>query len=236
MGGGGYSDHFKHYLIWNKGDESDPITFRKYIANMTVSTGKYARDQLFHAIPRNNNFTTVHFMFFLHHKVKKKQVLNRLPFILSEEIPVNPNYFINRSGINIATMGIWDKAKCAFTNPDDLHNEEAKESMFEVTGLMSLSLDQDPQATLENQIGNFDELDLQKFYAHAQEKDDETLTIASRSHQIGRKFQEQANTVSTPGLNIAHVDDVSITSGLTRDADADDDASLLGEDPLIFTQ
>ena len=52
--------------------------------------------------------------------------------------------------------------------------------MFEDTGLKALDLDQDPQDTLKNKMGNFDETDIYKVYAQAQVKDDETVTIASR--------------------------------------------------------
>ena len=51
-------------------------------------------------------------------------------------------------------MGIWDKEKRTFTNPNELHNEEAMEVMFEGTGIAALYLDQDPQAALKNKTGN----------------------------------------------------------------------------------
>ena len=51
---------------------------------MTGKTGKYARDQLYHAISRDNNHTTVHLIYFTHHKVEATQVFNGLPCILSE--------------------------------------------------------------------------------------------------------------------------------------------------------
>ena len=62
------------------------------------------------------------------------------------------------------------------------------EGMFRGTGITALDLDQDPQASLKNKMGNFDESDLQKAYAQAQSKYDETITIASRSQHIGRKI------------------------------------------------
>ena len=62
-------------------------------------------------------------------------------------------------------MGIWDKYKRTFNNPNDLHNEELMEGMFEGTGLTALDLDQDPQAALKNKIVNFNEADIQKAYA-----------------------------------------------------------------------
>ena len=55
-----YSEHLKYDLTQYEGDESDLITLRQYLANMTGKTGKYAVDQLFHAISRDNNPTTVH--------------------------------------------------------------------------------------------------------------------------------------------------------------------------------
>ena len=51
-------------------------------------------------------------------------------------------------------------------------------------------------------MSNFDEEDIQKGYARAQGKDDETLTITSISRQIEKKIQAHTNTVSPPGINI----------------------------------
>ena len=86
-------------------------------------------------------------------------------------------------------MGILDKDKRTFTYPNEIHNEEAMEGMFNVTGITALYLDQDPQDALKNKIGNFDKTDLQKAYSWAQGNDDKTVTTASRSRQIGRKLQ-----------------------------------------------
>ena len=122
-----YLDPIEYYLPQDKGHESNPITLWQYLANITVKTGKYARDKLFHAISHDKNPTTVHFVYFPHNKVLTTQVLNRLPCILSEELIINPNDSITRSGIEQATMGIWDKKKRTLTNPNELHNEEAME-------------------------------------------------------------------------------------------------------------
>ena len=65
-----YSDHLEYDLPQDKGDESDPITFRQYLANMTAKTENYAGYQLFHAIYHGNNTTTVSFMYFTHHEVE----------------------------------------------------------------------------------------------------------------------------------------------------------------------
>ena len=46
-------------------------------------------------------------------------------------------------------MGIWDKDKLTFADPNELHNEEAMEGVFKGTGLVALDLDQDPQAYLK---------------------------------------------------------------------------------------
>ena len=89
---------------------------------MTAKTDKYAGDKLFHAISRDNDPTTVHFMYFPHHKVESMQVLSIIPCIIAKEILINPNYFITRSGIERATMGIWDKDKRSFTDPNELHH------------------------------------------------------------------------------------------------------------------
>ena len=91
---------------------------------MTAKTGKYAGDQLFHAISRDNDPTAVHFMYFPHHKVEATQFLNGLIYILSEELLINPNNFITRSDIERDNMGIWDTEKRTFTVPNELHNEE----------------------------------------------------------------------------------------------------------------
>ena len=97
---------------------------------MTAKTGKYAGDQLLHAIYRENDPTTLHFIYFPHHKVASAQVLNGLPCIISEELLVSPNNFITISGIDQATMCIWDKYKPTFTKTNKLHNEEYTEGMF----------------------------------------------------------------------------------------------------------
>ena len=69
-------------------------------------------------------------MYFPYHEVEATQVLNGLTCILSEELLINPNYFITKSGIDLDTMGIWERDKRTFTNPDEQHNEEAMEVMF----------------------------------------------------------------------------------------------------------
>ena len=65
-------------------------------------------------------------------------------------------------------------------------------------------------------MGNFDEAGLRKSYAWSQGKYDETVTIASRSRQIGRKMQSQTKTAFPTGLNIAPSEDHSIKSGITQ--------------------
>ena len=77
-------------------------------------------------------------------------------------------------------MGVQDNDKSTFTNLNELHNVEGMEGMFKVTGLTALHFDQDPQAVLNNKMGNFDEADLQKAYAQARVKYEETVIIASR--------------------------------------------------------
>ena len=44
--GGVYSDHLEYDLPQDKVDESDPITFKQYLAYNTVKTGKHFGDQL----------------------------------------------------------------------------------------------------------------------------------------------------------------------------------------------
>ena len=83
---------------------------------MTAKMGNYTGDQLFYAIYCDKNPTTVHVMYFHHHKVEATQVINVLPCILIEERLTNPHDLINRSGIKKSTMGKWDKEKCTFTN------------------------------------------------------------------------------------------------------------------------
>ena len=100
--------------------------------------------------------------------------------------------------------------------------------MFKVTGLTALYLYQDPQAVLKDKMGNFDESDLQKYYAPAQGKDYKLVTIASRSRQIGRKLQARTRKASTPSFNIAPETEPSITLGLTQEDSEDEDDSLLG--------
>ena len=93
-------------------------------------------------------------MYFPHHKVEATQDFNGMPCIIYEDLLIKTNDFITISGIEIYTMGIWDKEKRTFTNPNELHNEEAMEVMFEGTGIAALYLDQDPQAALKNKTGN----------------------------------------------------------------------------------
>ena len=100
-------------------------------------------------------------------------------------------------------MGTWDKEKRTLTDPDELHKDEATEGMFKNTVIAALDLDQDTQAALNNKMGSFDEADLHKSYAREQDKDDETVTIASRSHQIVRKIKARKNTAPPSGFNIA---------------------------------
>ena len=69
---------------------------------------------------------------------------------------------------------------------------------------------------LKNKIGNFDEADLQKYYARAQGKYNETVTIAIRSLQIGKKLQAQTNTEPSPVYNTAPSQYPSIKSGLNQ--------------------
>ena len=71
-----YSYHLEYDIPQCEGDEYDPIVFRQYLANITANMSKYARDQLSHAIYRNNDPTTVHFMLFTHHNLEATQVLN----------------------------------------------------------------------------------------------------------------------------------------------------------------
>ena len=77
-------------------------------------------------------------------------------------------------------------------------------------------------------MDNFDEADVQKAYAQAQGKDDETVTLSSRLKQIGRKIQTRTKTAHLPGFNIAPAEYPSITSGLTQEAVEDEDVLLLG--------
>ena len=53
-------------------------------------------------------------------------------------------------------MGIWDKENCTFNNPNELHNEEAKEGISEGTGLTELYFYQEPKAALNNKMVNID--------------------------------------------------------------------------------
>ena len=104
-------------------------------------------------------------MHFPHHKIETTQVLNGRHCILLEELLINPNNLITISGIDQATMVIWDKDKHTFTEPNDLYNEEDMEGMLEGTGLMALDIYQDPQSVLKIKMGHFDESGLQKYYA-----------------------------------------------------------------------
>ena len=66
---------------------------------MTEKIGKYPRDQLFHAIFRKNDPTTIFFVYFPHHKVEANQALRGLTCIISEELLFNAKDVITRSWI-----------------------------------------------------------------------------------------------------------------------------------------
>ena len=85
-------------------------------------------------------------------------------------------------------MSIWDKDKRTFTNPNDFHNKESMDSMFEGTCLTELDIYQNPQSSLKNKMSIFDEADLQKSYDRAQRKDYGNVTIEIRSRHIRRKL------------------------------------------------
>ena len=178
---------------------------------MTAKTGRYYGDQLFHPISCDNDPTKVYFMYFPHHKVKATHFLNGLSSNISEELFIKPNDFITRSVIDRSTMGIGDKEKRTFADPNELHNEEAMEVIFEDTGIAALYLDQNPQAVLKKKMKNLYEADLQKSYAQAQGKDDETVTIASISRQIVRKIKAWTKIDPPLGFNIAPAEYPSIT-------------------------
>ena len=55
-----------------------------------------------------------------------------------------------------------------------------------------------------------------KLISRAQVKDDETVTIASRSRQIVRKLQAHTKTAPPPGFNIAPDEDPYVTSRLKQ--------------------
>lgn len=59
-----YSEHIGYELPQDKEYESDHITFRKYLVHITVKTGKYCGDQLFHTISCGKDRTTINFMYF----------------------------------------------------------------------------------------------------------------------------------------------------------------------------
>ena len=131
-------------------------------------------------------------------------------------------------------MGIWDKEKCTFANPNELHNEESIEGIFKVTGIIALYLDQGPQSVLKNKMVIFYEADLQKDFAQAQGKDYEKVTISGRSRQIGRKLLTHTKIAPPPGFNISPAKDPSITSVLTQEDHEDEYISLLGGASLSF--
>ena len=83
-------------------------------------------------------------------------------------------------------------------------------------------------------MGKFDEADLQKAYAWAQGKYDETVTIANRSRQIGTKLQARTKTVPPSGVNIVTAEDPYITSVLTQEYVEDEDISLLDRASLAL--
>ena len=82
--------------------------------------------------------------------MEETQIINKIKLILSQELLINTNNLITRTGIKRATVGLWYKDKCTFTDPNELHNEESMESIFEGTGITALDLDKDSQFALKN--------------------------------------------------------------------------------------
>ena len=146
-------------------------------------------------------------MYFPPHMVEATLILNGISCIITEELLINTNYLITRSETEQATTGIWDKDKHTFTDPNRLHNEGAMEGMLNRTVIIALDLDHDPRAALKNETVNVDEAGFQKAYTQTQIKDDEKVTIESRSRQIWRKFQAQTNTEYPPSINISPTKD-----------------------------
>ena len=57
-------------------------------------------------------------------------------------------------------MGILNKDKHTFTDPNDINNKKVMGDMFEGTVITELDLDQYPRATLKNKMDAFDDSDL----------------------------------------------------------------------------
>ena len=74
---------------------------------MTTKTGKYSGDQLYDTIYRDKDPTTVHFMYFPHHKVEATQVLNGMTYIISEELLIHPDDLITISGIEREPLWVF---------------------------------------------------------------------------------------------------------------------------------
>ena len=110
------------------------------------------------------------------------------------------------------------------------------EGMFKGTSLLELYLNQDPQAALKNKMGNFNKTDLQRAYAQAQGKYDETVNVAIISCQTVRKIQARTKTESPPCLSISPAKDTSITPGIIQESDEDEDSSQLGGASLDIDQ
>ena len=89
---------------------------------MTVKTGKYPGDKLFHVIPCDNDTTTIHFMYVNHHKIEEPRSSTDYHVFSLNSYSSTPNDFITISGIEITTIGIRDKDKGIFTNPNEIHN------------------------------------------------------------------------------------------------------------------
>ena len=84
--------------------------------------GNHKGDQIFHAVWRGTDATTVSFVFFLQHKTEVARVLNGLPFILADELVINTVDFIPQVGVERATFGTWDSLQHIFTDANYLHN------------------------------------------------------------------------------------------------------------------
>ena len=85
-----YSYNIKYDLPKYERDESKPITFQQYLANMTAKMGKYAGDQLLHAMSCDNNPTTEYFMYLTRHKVNQPKSSTGYPVFSMKSYSSNP--------------------------------------------------------------------------------------------------------------------------------------------------
>ena len=107
---------------------------------MKVHTGDHKGDQLFHALCRGTNVTTVNFFYLPQHKTELAHIINGPACILANKLGINLVDFIKQVSMKRATFETWDPVQHIFTDPNDLHSKESMKKILQGTGLIAEDL------------------------------------------------------------------------------------------------